>query len=368
MIPRRLLFITFLFLIILAAPSIPTSAQDPETPSYRVLYLNGGIDVPIELWSMNPDGSDKTFITTIEDYDPQISPNGRYVLEFPSCYIDDPCNEFNVIQLSSGISQTYSLDHKIADITWSNDSQQFLIRTQITAEDGISTTNDLFILNRDSITRVDLFADHQIPSAGAWSPDDSKILFWAREAFGEDDVLYFINADGTDLTPIFSATACFICQSPFWSPDGQTIYFSQYPDLYRLPIGCVDDENGCEGLAEKLTDFTADYNAVDVAHARYGHPHYSMSSEGDFLIFTFGYRNDTHDVDIGMLPLTTDGWENRHLFRLPFSETNRIDPAILSPDNQHIYFVEGYFMYRIGFDSEAVWPLGYGDFVGFVPN
>ena len=89
-------------------------------------------------------------------------------------------------------------------------------------------------------------------SAPAWSPD-SKQLAVVLSKDGGGSQLYLMNADGSNLRRLAVSDA--IDTEPFFSPDGQFIYFTSdrggSPQIYRMPAGGGD--------AVRIT-FDGDYN------------------------------------------------------------------------------------------------------------
>ena len=63
-------------------------------------------------------------------------------------------------------------------------------------------------------------------TAGGWSPDGTRILFWSTRDGNRE--IYVINADGSDPTRLTSASGW--DTGPRWSPDGTRIAFTSTRD------------------------------------------------------------------------------------------------------------------------------------------
>jgi Tol biopolymer transport system component len=129
-----------------------------------------------EIWTVNPDGSDKRQLTnnTSSDQFPRWSPDGRQIV-----FVSDR-----------------------------------------------SGANDAWVMNADGSNQRNLTGtlggagSVQFPS---WSPDGQRIVF--AGTFGTDLLpeLYTVRTDGSQLTPLTNNQ--FDDFRPVWSPDGQTIAF-----------------------------------------------------------------------------------------------------------------------------------------------
>ncbi len=72
----------------------------------------------------------------------------------------------------------------------------------------------------------------------AWSPDGERIAFVSRRH--TDDIIYVINADGTNPTVLVNLPASYY--RPTWSPDGKHIAFVSTPG-YNLQVIDINGAN-----------------------------------------------------------------------------------------------------------------------------
>jgi DNA-binding SARP family transcriptional activator len=107
----------------------------------------------------------------------------------------------------------------------------------------------------------------------SWSPDGERIVFNAGSSSAatpqEDQKLYIIDADGSDLRQITSDAASDV--EPAWSPDGQWIAFNRNGELWSIrPDG--SEAQGLFGKAEKpcVGHLTWSPNSQQLAFVGYG--------------------------------------------------------------------------------------------------
>lgn len=149
---------------------------------------NGGDRFYSDIWSMNPDGSDKTRLTHGEENDsPVASPDGT----------------------------------KVAFVRWCQGQARNIF---VMDADGSNQRR----LTPDACAGVDRGAgDYGGGAHPAWSPDGTQIAF--DSLFDQGSNLYVMNADGTGRRRLTRDWAA----SPVWSPGGKQIAF----DTATGPIG-----------------------------------------------------------------------------------------------------------------------------------
>jgi Tol biopolymer transport system component len=171
-------------------------APDPVwSPDGRKIAFGSERDGNVELYVVNPDGSDQRRLTRSPQSEESLtwSPDGRQIA---------------FVRSIRGRSRTYK------GITL----------------DGRLLRQEIYVMNADGSGPRPLAAG----SAPAWSPDGRKIAFRsARDGNGE---VYIVNADGSGLRRLTRNRAS--DGDPVWSPNGKKIYFVRFArgksDIYLM--------------------------------------------------------------------------------------------------------------------------------------
>lgn len=126
-------------------------------------------------------------------------------------------NSFNEVNL------TNSAAFADFDPYWSPDGTKIAFTTD---RDG---NNEIYIMNADGTSPVNVSNNSGSDTSPAWSPDGLKLLFISNRD-GNNEV-WVMNADGTSPTQITSTTGTVSHKSPTWKPDGSKIGYSSNKDL-----------------------------------------------------------------------------------------------------------------------------------------
>lgn len=357
--------ITYWLVILMLLPVLGIRAQNAEASAYRVAYiLYGDAYGEGQIWTMNPDGSDQQMFSDLPSVLPAIAPDGAHIAYIANETGSDYAErlwDLNVVNVSTGEVYTLVSQERVTHISWSPDGDQ-LLYFKFNYDELYRSVGDLFVANADGSSPHLLVSDQFFYPPPAWSPDGSTILFTSRE--GDVETLYIVNADGTNLRALHDDIPCFICDAPRWTVNGQYIVYMDYPDLYRMDVTCIDQPETCDAATLRLTDFSDQYNAIDVAHSRYGQPAYSISSDSRFLVYTFGYRYQGGGIDIASMSFDGEGWANRQVL---YHGDFYLYGAMLSPDDSTIFFNDENTIYRMNVDGSELIPLLEGNLYGFMP-
>ncbi len=192
-----------------------TSTSDPSAQSSGgVLYYVSNNDTLACIWRMNTDGSDPAQVTTGEDYDPAISPDGHWLL-FDSWR--SGARSLWKLKIGSADSATM-FRHGATDARFSPDGR--LVACWL--HDAKIQRSQMTIL---SFPEGATLAAFDFPGASGlpdfqWAPDGGAIHF-SDSKNGVDNILSYDYRKGT-VTPVTNFTSGDIYNFA-WSPDGKNL-------------------------------------------------------------------------------------------------------------------------------------------------
>jgi TolB protein len=140
-----------------------------------------------EIYEMNKDGTNIRRLTDFPEWDtyPSISPDGKKVL-------------WRRVLPTGGNTQS-------------------------------GRNSEIFVMNRDGSSPVNLTNDPAFDGYPAWSPDGSKIAFASNRAgkTAGNFHIYIMDADGSDVIKVLENDAMVEDARPQWSPDGSRLLFNR---------------------------------------------------------------------------------------------------------------------------------------------
>jgi len=178
-------------------------------------------DGNFEIYSMSPDGSGQTRLTTNPAFDatPAFSADGTKIA-FESSRTG---NGDIYVMNADGSGQTRLTTSPAVDLlpAFSPDG------TTIAFTSFRSGNGDIYVMNADGSGQTRLTTSAAVDAEPSWSPDGTKIAFTSART-GNGDI-YVMNADGSGQTRMTTSAA--IDSSPDWSLDGTQIFFTSNRDL-----------------------------------------------------------------------------------------------------------------------------------------
>jgi TolB protein len=199
---------------LLASAPGPVDAAFPGQNGRIYFYRQvGGDESTNEIFSMKPDGTNKKRLTNnnTRDEDPQLSPNGRWVV-FERDVNGDP----DIFKMKPDGSQVRRL-----------------------------TNNNMGAVDNED---------------AGWSPNGQRIVF-SSDRTG-DDSLFLMNADGSQENRLTIPTATDDDSNPRWAPNGEKIAFTrEFDSISLVEAICVIRPNG--NGENCVTD--KDFDAIDDA-------------------------------------------------------------------------------------------------------
>jgi len=285
-------FFGFLFIILCTAIGLTVSSRTVEGATASISSMPIVVkDYPIietgkivfasyrdgnsELYSMNYDGSNLTRLTNNDSDEgaPDWSPDGTKIIF--SSDRDGQAEIYIMDADGSGQTRLTTMGGCVSP-QWSPDGTRIAF---IMIQDYI---NLIYTMNPDG---TGLFQVTQ-PSHGAespsWSPDGTRVAFLSYF----DSVIYAINTDGSNLTPLFASNGIAYFA---WSPDGERLALSMgVPPHYNFDLYVY---NMATATLSRVTNTTLNHNSAD------------WSPDGNYLV-THSNRDDISNFEIYTLTAT----------------------------------------------------------------
>ncbi|MEE9609923.1 MAG: hypothetical protein V3W19_01660 [Desulfatiglandales bacterium] len=220
-----------------------TDDQDyAVTPSWspdgsRIVYVSKGGEELEDIWSMNPDGSNRVNITrspSINESHPHWTPDSRRIV-FNSTK-DDP---FPLDQMEFGYGEEIcEMDRDGSNVTritewemWDTFAScspdgKFIVWRRVILADTVSDrrfNSEIYIMNRDGTKPKNISNHPAFDGYPTWSYDGSSILFVSNRSGREQ--IYTMSADGTQVQRLVKSQDT--DARPNWSLDGAKIAFNR---------------------------------------------------------------------------------------------------------------------------------------------
>ena len=181
-------------------------------------------DGDFDIYVMNADGSGVRQLThtTVHEFDPIWSPNGKRIA-FARL---DETGDFDVIVMNADGSGEINLTNNdvVNDFAgaWSPDGKRMAIASNRDGDD------EVFIINLDGSGVTQLTHNDVRDFPTAWSPNGTQILFESNR--DDDEELYVMNVDGSGVTRLTNNPGRDEGDRAGWSPNGKRIVFSSDRD------------------------------------------------------------------------------------------------------------------------------------------
>jgi tol-pal system beta propeller repeat protein TolB len=277
----------------------PAAATYPGSNG-RIAYHRVESATNVDIWTIDPDGSDPTNLTTNSprfDVIPNWSPDGRRIVFVSRRDGAAPGDREIYVMNADGSNQTRltNLPGRDDTPTWSPDGQRIAFTS---TRDG---DFEIFTMNADGTDVKQITNNTGFDATPEYSPDGAKIVF-ESDASGVDG-LHVMNADGTHVRRLTDADAQAF--GPDWSPFGNQIAFAN---------NCCVEENSdifvIKASGKKLERLTHDFDNNTFP---------TWSPDGQLIAFDHGVI----DFEAGVFDQTdiwvmnADGTERRNVTNTP---------------------------------------------------
>jgi len=229
------------------APVVPAAASlakgGPNTlPANGRIYFSSNFTGNMEVYSMNPDGSDRRRLTYSADHDGwlDVSRDGKKLVTAGQAAGSGEGRVYTMnVDGTNRRLVTSRTDGLVGSPAWSPDGRRIayaFIDANNLSESAIWTV----AASGGKETRLTPLG--QNASSASWSPDGARIVYAASPpALGNAD-LYVMNADGSAPQLLYDCVEW--CMNPVWSHDGTRIFYVAAGSFTKQIEYCVLQPQG----------------------------------------------------------------------------------------------------------------------------
>jgi uncharacterized repeat protein (TIGR01451 family) len=211
----------------------PAGATFPGTNGKILFASTRDAPFDFEIYTMNPDGSDVTRLTTISGDDR----NGAFSADGTKIAWSRGGDIWTMNANGTGQTAIVTGGGDDGSPAWSPDGTKILYNSNVDGD------YDVYVVNSDgSGTPTNLTTNGYFDCCADFSPDGTTIVYQTAPSGGADYDIYTMNADGSNKTARAANHGSGAYEvSPSWSPNGSYILYSRdfgfgsgWAEIYRM--------------------------------------------------------------------------------------------------------------------------------------
>lgn len=338
-------FVAWVFATLILGCGDDPILQSNTTPD-DVLPLPGKIvfasdrDGDVEIYLMNADGSLPLQLTENEaiDYPSSCSPDGREL-----AFVSDRNGYFDIYVMAlDGSGLTAQLTEDTANNgrpVWSPDGRRIAFHASRDGDSDSFFTNphdanflhpdsrkigfdarrdgdsEIFAMDSDGGNLIQLTDNDVDDYMSSWSPDGQKIAFtrYPNSIFDGDGEIFLMDADGKN--PVQLTNNNTYDRYPAWSPDGQTIAFTSTGTASWIRTGANTHRWHVDTNIYLMNSDGSDVQQL--THDNISGGRLSWSPDGHYITFRYNSKNPNLKSELHIM--TANGNQRRTLISWPNS-------------------------------------------------
>ncbi len=213
------------------------SSPDGRSIMYVDLIYQGSTLTDETLYMANTDGSwQKSVVSGTRVFEPRWSSDGQKIV-FQSWEHDPP--EIYSMDVDGGNFQRLTNNAVYDDYPdWSPDGTKVVFISEM---DKAVVYPKIYVMNADGSQQHEITKDYSYDLFPQWSADGKQILFQSNRFPASTWGIFLMNADGSDIR-VVSASADYSSYSPSWSPDGSKVIFNSTKDTENDEIYTINPD------------------------------------------------------------------------------------------------------------------------------
>lgn len=222
--------------VVPSAPSLAKGGPNALPKNGRIYFTSSFAGNNAEVYSMNPDGSDRRRLTYTSEYeiDLDVSPDGKKLLL--ATEVSGASEGYLYAMNVDGTNRRLVMSvpgSRVISPTWSPDGRSIAYAAR--ARDA--NVSAIWTVSANGGKATQLTPSTVQATWPSWSPDGARIVYSATSEGSDNLNLYIMNADGS--APTLLRACAPGCATPVWSPDGARIVYAVIDGIVAHVQSCA---------------------------------------------------------------------------------------------------------------------------------